>query len=112
MFSVVSLPLMLIISLLLKAKIEGIVLFFKTRHPVEPVSFVHRICEDALNGRMAKKTRFAKRFTPMTQMGKANEKSLEEVAKSVLGPVFHGQETQALKVFQLSLSLEASFYLP
>ncbi|KAI4094150.1 MAG: hypothetical protein LQ344_002404 [Seirophora lacunosa] len=62
------------------------VLFFKTRHPVEPVSFVHRICEDASNDKSLKRTRFVKRLTPMTRMGKANEKSLEEVSKLVLGP--------------------------
>ncbi|KAL8645180.1 MAG: hypothetical protein Q9210_006854 [Variospora velana] len=65
------------------------VLFFKTRPPVEPVSLVHRICEDALYDKSLKRTRFVKRLTPMTRMGKANERSLEEVSKLVLGPVFH-----------------------
>ncbi|KAL9601006.1 MAG: hypothetical protein Q9219_002828 [cf. Caloplaca sp. 3 TL-2023] len=73
------------------------VLFFQTRKPVEPVEFVHRICEDALENRTVKKTRFVKRLTPMTRMGKANEKSLEEVAKAALQPVFHGEERTALK---------------
>ncbi|KAL8900616.1 MAG: hypothetical protein Q9207_005611 [Kuettlingeria erythrocarpa] len=65
------------------------VLFFKTREPVEPVSFVRRICEDAFDDKPLKKTRFVKRLTPMTKMGKANEKSLDDVAQAVLGPVFH-----------------------
>ncbi|KAL9015606.1 MAG: hypothetical protein Q9185_007005 [Variospora sp. 1 TL-2023] len=65
------------------------VLFFKTRQPVEPVSLVHRICEDAFYDKALKRTRFVKRLTPMTRMGKANERSLEEVSKLVLGPVFH-----------------------
>ncbi|KAL8681064.1 MAG: hypothetical protein Q9186_002776 [Xanthomendoza sp. 1 TL-2023] len=73
------------------------VLFFKTREPVEPVSFVHRICSDAINKATAKKTRHLKRLTPMTRMGKAAEKSLEEVAKAVLAPVFHRDGVPAQK---------------
>ncbi|KAL8926512.1 MAG: hypothetical protein Q9208_002839 [Pyrenodesmia sp. 3 TL-2023] len=73
------------------------VLFFKTREPVEPVSFVHRICDDASKDKLLKRTRFVKRLTPMTRMGKANEKSLEDVAKAVLGPVFHGEEGRTWK---------------
>lgn len=73
------------------------VLFFKTREPIEPVSFVRSICEAALENNTTKRTRFVKRLTPMTRMGKANEKSLEEVAKAVLGPVFHGEGKPALK---------------
>ncbi|KAL8708799.1 MAG: hypothetical protein Q9220_006360 [cf. Caloplaca sp. 1 TL-2023] len=65
------------------------VLFFKTREPVEPVSFVQRICSDVLDNATTRKTRHVKRLTPMTRMGKATEKSLEEVAKEVLAPVFH-----------------------
>lgn len=53
------------------------------------MSFVRRICEDASKDKSLKRTRFVKRLTPMTRMGKANEKSLDEVAKAVLGPVFH-----------------------
>ncbi|KAI4126568.1 MAG: hypothetical protein LQ338_003686 [Usnochroma carphineum] len=74
------------------------VLFFKTREPVEPVSFVHRICEDTFNNKSLKRTRFVKRLTPMTRMGKANEKSLEEVAKAVLEPVFHGAGGRMWKI--------------
>ncbi|KAL8808761.1 MAG: hypothetical protein Q9200_004046 [Gallowayella weberi] len=73
------------------------VLFFKTREPVEPVSFVHRICSDAMNKATARRTRHLKRLTPMTRMGKAAEKSLEEVAKVVLAPVFHRDGVSAQK---------------
>ena len=34
----------------------------------------------------------------MTRMGKANEKSLEEVSKIVLGPAFHSDGVTAKKV--------------
>ncbi|KAL8789088.1 MAG: hypothetical protein Q9213_001351 [Squamulea squamosa] len=73
------------------------VLFFKTREPVEPVSFVHRICSDAMNQTTIKQTRHARRLTPMARMGKATEKSLEEVAKAVLAPVFHRDGVSAQK---------------
>ncbi|KAI4280696.1 MAG: hypothetical protein L6R38_004243 [Xanthoria sp. 2 TBL-2021] len=73
------------------------VLFFKTREPVEPVSFVHRVCSDAMNKVTSQKTRHVKRLTPMTRMGKATEKSLEEVAKAVLAPVFHRDGVSAQK---------------
>ncbi|KAL8794026.1 MAG: hypothetical protein Q9195_003432 [Heterodermia aff. obscurata] len=44
-----------------------------------------------------KKSRWIKRLTPMTRMGKANEKSLEEVSKIVLGPAFHSDGVTAKK---------------
>lgn len=67
------------------------VLFFKTRPPVEPVSFVHTICKDAAEGH-TQRARFVKRLSPMTMMGKATEDGLAKVADAVLGPVFHGDE--------------------
>lgn len=80
------------------------VLFFKTREPVEPVSFVHRICEDASKDKSLRRTRFVKRLTPMTRMGKASEKGLEDVAKAVLGPVFHGEQGRTWKVCLMIIS--------
>ena len=72
------------------------VLFFKTRGPIKPVEFVHRICLDALNG-TKKKHRWVKRLTPMTMMGKATVEGLEKVAQMVLEPVFHAEGTPARK---------------
>ena len=68
------------------------VLFFKTRKPVEPVDFVHRICQDAVQG-ATKKHRWVKRLTPMTMMGKATVDGLEKVAQTVLQPVFHADNS-------------------
>ena len=67
------------------------VLFFKTRPPIEPVSFVHTICRDAAQG-ATQRARFIKRLSPMTMMGKATEDGLAKVADAVLGPVFHNDE--------------------
>jgi tRNA acetyltransferase TAN1 len=72
--------------------------FFKTVAPVEPVSFVHKICEDAMADPMHKRTRTAKRLAPMTLMGKATMEGLEEVAKSVLAPHFHQAPVTPKKV--------------
>lgn len=68
------------------------VLFFKTRAPIEPVGFVHKICKDALEG-ATKRHRWVKKLTPMTKMGKATVEGLEKVAKDVLEPVFHAEGT-------------------
>lgn len=77
---------------------NGAVIFFKTADPVEPVSFVKYICEAAMNARKRKRTRFAKRFSPMTLMGRASEEGLEKVAKEVLRPHFHQEPFQRRKV--------------
>lgn len=75
-------------------------MFFKTRSPIDPVEFVRRICEDAMAASAEQKAagRFVKRLTPMTLMGKATENGLEEVAKQVLAPHFHGPENAGKKV--------------
>lgn len=64
------------------------VLFFKTTAPIEPVDFVERICQDAVENPAGRKTRFTNRLTPMKVMGKATEKGLEEVGREVLGQYF------------------------
>ena len=74
------------------------VLFFKVREPVDPVFFVHRICSDALESARTKTSRWIKRLTPMSRMGKATEKGLEEVSKIVLAPAFHSEDATTLKV--------------
>lgn len=67
------------------------VLFFKTRPPIEPVSFVHTICKDAAEGG-TQRVRFVKRLSPMSMMGKATEDGLAKVADAVLRPLFHGDK--------------------
>lgn len=64
------------------------VLFFKTRQPVVPVDFVHKICEDAQNGVGHRRSKYLNRLTPMSLMGRATEKGLEEVARAVLAEHF------------------------
>ena len=76
----------------------GPVLFFRTRAPIEPVSFVHKICSDALELANSKKHRWVRRLTPMSRMGKATEKGLDAVSKAVLGPAFHDEGSSPKKV--------------
>jgi tRNA acetyltransferase TAN1 len=65
------------------------VLFFKTRPPIDPVDFVHRICEEIVSNSSVRKMKYANRLTPMTMIGKATEKGVEEVGKEVLGATFN-----------------------
>lgn len=74
------------------------VVFFKTSSPVDPVELVHAICKDAVQSSERKQSRFIKKLTPMTLMGKATEKGLEEVAQKVLAPHFHGESNSGKKV--------------
>jgi tRNA acetyltransferase TAN1 len=64
------------------------VLFVKTKPPVVPVDFVHRICEDTMLHPANRKSRFLNRLTPMTLTGRATEDGLCEVAKTVLAEHF------------------------
>lgn len=62
-------------------------LFVRTRPPVEPVSFVKRICQDAkIPGKQ--RCRYVNRLIPMTAIGKATEAGLFDVACKVLGETF------------------------
>jgi len=74
------------------------VLFFKIRAPVEPVSFVRKICEDAAKGVEQQRCRFVRRLTPITATEKATEKGLEDVARQVIAPHFHVPDQAAKKV--------------
>ncbi|KAK3703543.1 hypothetical protein LTR37_014390 [Vermiconidia calcicola] len=73
------------------------VVFFKTVAPVEPVSFIKTVCEDAMSAARRKRTRWAKRLSPMTLMGRASEEGLEKVATEVLAPHFHRTPFQRRK---------------
>lgn len=64
------------------------VLFFKTRHEIDPVDFVHRICEEIVKKPGVRRMKYANRLTPVSMIGKATEKGLEEVGKTVLGKHF------------------------
>ncbi len=91
------------------------VLFFKTIPPIMPVDFVLRICEDVEKHPARQRSRFVNRLTPMTRIGKASEKGLEEVGRVVLGEHFQlaGEEKEGqLKVERKNFSVSASFGLP
>lgn len=78
-------------------------MFFKTRLPVNPVSLVQKICEDALTtGKQ--RTRFTLRLSPMDVMGHASERGLDEAATKALAPHFHA-ENASTKKFAIKPSL-------
>jgi tRNA acetyltransferase TAN1 len=70
----------------------------RTIAPVNPVLLVNKICEDAMANPNLKRTRFAKRLSPMTLMARASVEGLEQVAKAVLAPHFHQTPFQKRKV--------------
>ncbi|KAK9378043.1 uncharacterized protein V2V93DRAFT_376917 [Kockiozyma suomiensis] len=72
------------------------VMFFRTKKPVDPVSFVHKICLDALNSG-TKSTRYTLRLSPITSTASANEGDLKTLAEKVLAPHFHAENQKPLK---------------
>ncbi|TVY22001.1 tRNA acetyltransferase TAN1 [Lachnellula arida] len=64
------------------------VLFVKVRPPIDPVDFVHRICKEVASKPDTARTKYINRLTPMTMIGRATEKGLEEVGKTVLDEYF------------------------
>jgi tRNA acetyltransferase TAN1 len=64
-------------------------LFCKTRAPIEPVLFVHRLCQDAkAAGAKGRRTRFINRLSPNQLIGKATESGLLELSRTVLVSTF------------------------
>ncbi|KAL3426209.1 THUMP domain-containing protein [Phlyctema vagabunda] len=75
------------------------VLFFKTQPSIDAVEFVHRLCEDAVSNPAHRRSKYVNRLTPMTLIGKATERGLEELGTSVLAKHFQlaGQDTANLE---------------
>lgn len=81
-----------------------IVVFFKTRPPVEPVSFIHKICQDTADGVEHQRCRFVKRLTPLSVIGKVAGNGLRDVATEVIAPHFHRAEQSGKKVSSYHLT--------
>ncbi|KAF1956492.1 hypothetical protein CC80DRAFT_492053 [Byssothecium circinans] len=79
-------------------------IFLKARKPVEPVSFVEKICQDVANGKTIARCNFVKRLTPIEAMDKASDRGLENVARQVIAPHFHGPD-RAGKKFAIRVSI-------
>jgi tRNA acetyltransferase TAN1 len=86
-------------------------LFFKTELPVDPVEFVHRICQEIVTKPDIRKMRYINRLTPMSCVGKATEKGLEEMGKTVLRKHFQlsGEESRGEEK-QSSCSVSATIF--
>lgn len=72
------------------------VLFVKVQPPIDPVDFVHRICKEVASKPDTARTRYLNRLTPMTLIGKATDKGLEDVSKTVLGEHFNLAESETI----------------
>lgn len=94
------------------------VLFFKLQPAIDPVDFVHRICEEAASNLTGRKHRFLNRLTPMTRMGRATQTDLEGLAREVLQKEFRlvngdgkaGKEGQADSQDRCSVSFLFSVF--
>ncbi|KAF4995662.1 hypothetical protein FGRMN_4972 [Fusarium graminum] len=66
------------------------VFFMKTVKPVEPLTFVTKVCQDAKDcpDPMQRKTKYINRLTPIFDTDKATDKGIERVARTVMGPHF------------------------
>lgn len=60
------------------------VMFFKTRPPIDPVDFVHRICEEVTSKPGVRRMKYVNRLTPNSLIGQATEKGLAKLGKAVL----------------------------
>lgn len=58
--------------------------FFRIKKPCVPTEMVHALLEGKVQ------SKWIHRLTPVTRTGKATVEGIEEVAKAVLGPHFHG----------------------
>ncbi|KAM0240909.1 hypothetical protein ACHAP5_007708 [Fusarium lateritium] len=66
------------------------VFFMKTVKPVEPLTFVAKVSQDAKDcpDPMQRKTKYINRLTPILDTDKATDKGIERVARTVMGPHF------------------------
>lgn len=62
--------------------------FIKASERLDPVQLVHSMCVDAQSNPEEKRSRWIKRMTPMTQMGKSLGPGLEDLSRRVLKPHF------------------------
>lgn len=65
------------------------------------MDFVRSTCEKAATG--TRRTRSILRITPLSLIGKASEKGIEDIARTVLRPHFHNEGAQHLTVRLYSL---------
>ena len=72
---------------------DDTVLFFQTDASIEPVAFVHSLCERIQEKPERRTSRFAQRLTPVAATSKARPNGIAEIASAVLAPYFHASTT-------------------
>lgn len=77
--------------------------FIKTRRPLDPETFVERICSESAESRI-KNTRYTQKLTPVQYSVTPTLEELKKLAARVLGPHFHKKEGQAPVRFAIQVN--------
>jgi tRNA acetyltransferase TAN1 len=79
------------------------VVFCKTRRPIDPATFVEKICQESFESKV-KNTRYTQKLTPITFSASASIEELSRLAEIVLKPHFHKEEGQEPYTFAIKVS--------
>lgn len=71
-------------------------IFIKTRRPIDPESFVERLCCESLKSN-TKTTRYTQKLTPITYSVSPTIEEVKKLAKRVLKPHFHAESQKPYK---------------
>lgn len=77
--------------------------FIKTRRPIEPATFVERICEEFSESK-TKATRYTQKLSPITFSVTPTMEEVKKLAERVLGPHFHKKTDQKPYKFAIQVS--------
>lgn len=77
--------------------------FIKTRRPIDPETFVERICSESAESRI-KNTRYTQKLTPVQFSVTPTLEELKKLAARVLGPHFHKSEGQKPVKFAIQVN--------
>ena len=77
--------------------------FIKTRRPIEPATFVERICEEFSESK-SKTTRYTQKLSPITFSVTPTMEEVKKLAERVLGPHFHNKNDQKPYKFAIQVS--------
>lgn len=77
--------------------------FIKTRNPIQPESFVEKICKE-LADQATKNTRYTQKLVPVTYSVSPKVDEIKKMAKRVLGPHFHAEPYQSPLKFAINVS--------
>lgn len=77
--------------------------FIKTRRPIEPATFVEKLCEEFSQSKV-KTTRYTQKLSPITFSVTPTMEEIKKLAQRVLGPHFHKETNQKPYKFAIQVS--------